>query len=294
MSTRTPDRYAKITTVLVRVLFLNLAVAIAKLSFGYMTGALSIVSDGFHSLADSTSNITGLVGVRAAGRPPDEDHPYGHRKYETLAAAVIVVMLGVVILEVVQAALERLESGAAPQVSALSFAVMFATLIVNLIVVRYESRKGRELSSELLIADSMHTKSDVLTSVAVIVSLAGVKLGFPILDAAGALIVAVFIGNAAIEIARDTGRILTDRIVLNEDDVLSVVMGVPGVLGCEKIRTRGSSDHAFLDLHVWFAPELPLRDAHRLSHDVKDRLMARYPQIGDAIIHIEPPPPKQV
>ena len=290
MSTRLPDRYAKVTTVLVRVLLLNLAVAIAKLVFGYMTGALSIVSDGFHSLADSTSNITGLVGVRVASRPPDEDHPYGHRKYETLAAALIVVMLGVVVLEVVQAALDRLESGAAPQVSALSFAVMFATVIVNLIVVRYESRRGRELSSELLIADSMHTKSDVLTSVAVIVSLAGVKLGFPILDAAGALIVAVFIGNAAFEIARDTARILTDRTVLDEDDLRAVAMGVPGVLGCHRIRSRGSSDHAFLDLHVWFAAELPLRDAHRLSHEVKDRLMARYPQIGDAIIHIEPPP----
>jgi cation diffusion facilitator family transporter len=290
MSTRLPDRYAKVTTVLVRVLLLNLAVAIAKLVFGYMTGALSIVSDGFHSLADSTSNITGLVGVRVASRPPDEDHPYGHRKYETLAAALIVVMLGVVVLEVVQAALDRLESGAAPQVSALSFAVMFATVIVNLIVVRYESRRGRDLSSELLIADSMHTKSDVLTSVAVIASLAGVKLGFPILDAAGALIVAVFIGNAAFEIARDTARILTDRTVLDEDDLRAVAMGVPGVLGCHRIRTRGSSDHAFLDLHVWFAAELPLRDAHRLSHEVKDRLMARYPQIGDAIIHIEPPP----
>ena len=290
MSTRTPDRYAKVITVLFRVLLLNLAVAIAKLAFGYMTGALSIVSDGFHSLADSTSNITGLVGVNAASKPPDEDHPYGHRKYETLAAALIVVMLGVVTLEVVQAALDRLESGAAPQVSAFSFVVMIATVIVNLIVVRYESRKGRELSSELLIADSMHTKSDVLTSVAVIASLAGVKLGFPILDAAGALIVAVFIGNAAFEIARDTTRILTDRTVLDEEDLRSVVMGVAGVLGCEKIRTRGSSDHAFLDLHVWFAPQLPLRDAHRLSHEVKDRLMARYPQIGDAIIHIEPPP----
>jgi cation diffusion facilitator family transporter len=290
MSTRAPDRYARVATVLWRVLLLNLTVATAKLVLGFTTGALSVVSDGFHSLADSASNITGLVGVHAASRPPDEDHPYGHRKYETLAAGVIVAVLGGVILEIVESALQRLEHGAAPQVSAVSFAVMIATVIVNLIVVRYESLKGRELSSELLIADSMHTKSDVLTSASVIVSLGGVALGFPILDAAGALIVAVFIGNAAIEIARDTSRVLTDRVVLGEDDLRAVVMGVPGVIGCEKIRTRGSPDHAFLDLHVWLAPVLSLREAHRLSHDVKDRLMTRYPQIVDAIIHIEPPP----
>jgi cation diffusion facilitator family transporter len=139
-------------------------------------------------------------------------------------------------------------------------------------------------------ADSMHTKSDVLTSIAVILSLVGVTLGYPILDPAGALIVAIFIGNAGYEIARDTIRILSDRIAIAEDDLRRVVLSVPGVLGCHQIRTRGSSDHAFVDMHVWFDPGMSLREAHRLSHDVKDRLMSRYPQIGDAIIHIEPPP----
>jgi len=241
-------------------------------------------------VADSTSNIVGLVGVRAARKPPDIDHPYGHRKYETLAAAAIVAFLSFAVLELVQQAIERLQSGRAPQVTAGSFFVMVATIAVNLAVVRYESRAGRRLASEVLVADATHTKSDVLTSLTVLVSLAGVKLGYPVLDAAGALVVALFIASAAYEIARDTFRILADRIVLAEDDLRAVVMGVPGVLGCHQIRTRGSSDHTFVDLHVWFEPELSLREAHRLSHEVKDRLMTRYPQIGDAVIHIEPPP----
>jgi cation diffusion facilitator family transporter len=287
---RVSDRYAQVATVLWRVLFLNLAVAAAKLALGSVTGSLSIVSDGLHSLADSISNITGLVGVRAAGRPPDEDHPYGHYKYETLAAGAIVAFLGLAIFEIVQQAAHRLRSGEVPTVSAASFIVMLATLAVNVGVVWYERRRGRELGSQVLIADATHTKSDILTSLAVLASLAGVRFGYPIFDPAAAVLVAIFIGSAAFEIARDTSRILSDRIVMAEDDLRRVVMGVPGVLGCEKIRTRGTTDHAFLDLHVWFAPELTLREAHRLSHEVKDRLMARYPQIGDAIIHIEPPP----
>ncbi len=290
MTTRLEQRYARVARVLTRVFLLNLAVAAAKLVLGYFTGALSIVSDGFHSLADSASNITGLVGARAARKPPDMDHPYGHRKYETLAAAAIVAFLGVVVIEVMLTAIERLQGGAAPRVTPVSFAVMLATMAVNIGVVRYESRKGRELASEVLLADATHTRSDVLTSLAVLVSLTGVKLGYPTLDPAGALVVVVFIGNAAYGIARDTVRILSDRIVFAEDDLKDVVMSVPGVLGCHRIRTRGSADHAFLDLHVWFEPDLPLRDAHRLSHEVKDRLMARYPQIADAVIHIEPPP----
>src|SRR5205085_1174420 len=124
----------------------------------------------------------------------------------------------------------------------------------------------------------------------VLVALGGVKLGYPWLDPAAALAVTVFIGKAGYTIARDTSRILSDQIVIAEDDLREIVMQVPGVLGCHQLRTRGSADHVFLDLHVWLRPESRLDEAHRISHIAKDRLMTRYPQIVDAIIHIEPPP----
>src|SRR4029077_19965972 len=109
---------------------------------GYSTGAVSVISDGFHSLTDSASNVMGLVGLRAARKPPDDDHPYGHRKYETLAAAGIFVFLPLVVVEVMRAALVRLAGGPPARVSGLSFAVMLATLGVNVLVVRYESGRA--------------------------------------------------------------------------------------------------------------------------------------------------------
>lgn len=284
------DRYRAVFRVLFVVLLLNIAVALAKLVLGYATGAVSVISDGFHSLTDSASNIIGMVGLRASRKPPDEDHPYGHRKYETLAASGIFVFLLFVVIEVARAALDRLTGGHVPEVGPLSFVVMIGTLAVNLFVVRYESGRGRALNSELLLADAMHTKSDVYTSCAVIVSLVAVRMGYPILDPVGGLVIAVFIARTGWEIARDTSRILSDRVVLAEIDIRDVVMSVPEVAGCHQIRSRGSADHTFLDLHVWFAPDMTLTEAHRLSHVVKDRLMAKYPQIADAIIHIEPPP----
>jgi cation diffusion facilitator family transporter len=283
------QRHREISNVLVRVLVLNIGVAAAKLVFGYATGAVSIISDGFHSLTDAASNIMGLVGLRAARKPPDDDHPYGHRKYETLAAAGIFVFLLFVVIEVVRAALERLAGGTAPAVTPASFVVMIVTLAINIGVVRYESRRGRELGSELLLADATHTRSDVLTSCAVLISLAAVRLGYPILDPIGGLVIAVFIAHTGIEIARDTSRILSDRVVMDEDAIRRVVMSVPDVVGSHRIRTRGSSDHVFLDLHVWVNGDTTLHEAHRISHIVKDRLMQTYPQIADAIIHIEPP-----
>jgi cation diffusion facilitator family transporter len=285
-----PARAAVLTRVLARVLALNLAVAAAKLIFGYATGAVSIISDGFHSLTDSASNIIGIVGLRAARKPPDEDHPYGHRKFETLAAAGIFVFLVIVVVEVLRSALGRLHGGSDATITGTSFVVMLATLAVNLGVVRYESARGRALKSELLLVDAAHTKSDVMTSCAVLVSLGGVWAGFPAADPIGGIVVAIFIAHTGLKIAREMSGILADRVVMNEEDVRRVVMSVPEVVGCHQIRSRGSLDHAFLDLHVWFHGDVTLHEAHRLSHVVKDRLTEEFPQIADAIIHIEPPP----
>jgi cation diffusion facilitator family transporter len=284
------DRYSEVTRVLYRVLFLNLAVAIVKIALGYSTGAVSIVSDGFHSLTDSASNVVALIGVSVARQPPDARHPYGHRKYETMASLGILVFLVVVLVEVLTAAADRFVNGGSPRVFPEGIALVTLTLIINLWVVSYEMREGRRLKSEVLRADAKHTRSDVLTTGAVLGALLGVWWGHPLLDPMAALLVAGFIGHACWGIAQEASRILADEIVLPEAQVRAVVQSVPEVLGCEKIRTRGSADYAFLDLHLWLDGSTPLEQAHATSHIVKDRLMTRFPQLADVVIHIEPPP----
>ncbi|MGH9176918.1 MAG: cation diffusion facilitator family transporter [Vicinamibacterales bacterium] len=285
------DRYSAVSRVLLRVFALNLLVALAKIALGAATGAVSVLSDGFHSLTDGASNVVALVGVRIARQPPDADHPYGHRKFETMASIAILLFLLLVVVQVLWAAVERFQSARAPSVTTLSFVVMGATLLVNVGVVVYERRAGHRLSSEVLLADARHTQSDLLTSVTVIMALIGVRLGFPLLDPIAAIVVAAFIGYACWAIFQDTLRILADEIVIAADDIRTVVQTVPEVLGCEKIRSRGATDHVFLDLHIWMNPAMRLDEAHRVSHVVKDRIMARFPQVKDAVIHIEPPPP---
>ena len=283
-------RTSEVASVLYRVLFLNLAVAVAKIALGLTTGAVSVLSDGFHSLTDTASNIVAIIGVRIAGAPPDQEHPYGHRKFETMASVAILLFLLLVLLEVLSAAWERFRTGGEPSITALTFVVMGATFAVNLAVVFYERRAGARLQSEVLLADAHHTLSDLLTSATVIGALVGVRYGYAWLDPAAALIVALFIGYACWEIFRSTSGILADRIVIPEEEIRGVVGSVPEVMGCHHIRTRGTADFVFLDLHVWMDAQMPLERAHSLSHVVKDRLMTRFPQIKDAIIHIEPPP----
>ena len=287
------DRYSQVVRVLYRVLFLNLAVAIVKIALGYATGAVSILSDGFHSLTDSASNVVAIVGVSVARRPPDENHPYGHRKYETMASLGILVFLVIVLIEVLGAAYDRLVNGGTPKVFPEGIGIMAITLVVNLFVVLYEEREAKRLSSEVLSADAKHTRSDVLTSGAVLGALVGVWWGYPLLDPLAAFVVAAFIGRACWEIAQEASRILGDEIVIAEDDVRAVVRAVPEVLGCHRIRTRGPTDYVFMDLHVWFDGQTSLESAHATSHIVKDLLMKRFPHLVDVVIHIEPPPPTE-
>ena len=285
------DRYSEVVRVLYRVLVLNLAVAVIKIVLGYATGAVSILSDGFHSLTDSASNVVALVGVSIARLPPDENHPYGHRKYETMASLGILVFLVIVLVQVLGAAYDRLVNGGEPRVFPEGIGIMVVTLAVNLCVVSYEERAGKRLNSEVLRADAKHTRSDVLTSGTVVIALIGVWQGYPLLDPLAALVVAVFIGRACWQIAKEASRILADEIVIAEDDVRAVVGSVPEVLGCHQIRTRGPADYVFMDLHLWLDGQTLLDSAHTTSHTVKDLLMKRFPHLVDVVIHIEPPPP---
>jgi cation diffusion facilitator family transporter len=284
-----PSHHHAVVTVLRRVLVLNLLVAVAKIALGYFSGAVSILSDGFHSLADASSNVVALVAVSAAQLPADENHPYGHRKYETMASIGILMFMLLVLSEVARNAIVHLRAPGMLRAIPMGVVTMLATLVVNVLVVRYESSAGRRLRSELLGADAKHTKSDVWTTLAVLAALTGVWLGYPILDPIAGLIVSVFIGYACWQIAREASGILADEIVFPEEDIRSIVESVPGVVGTEKIRTRGPADNVFVDLHLWIDGLTPLGEAHALSHVVKDKLMARFPEIVDVVIHIEPP-----
>lgn len=283
------DRHRSVVRVLRRVLILNLIVAFTKIALGYFSGAISILSDGFHSLADASSNVVALVGIAAAQRPPDKDHPYGHRKYETMASLGILMFMLLVLTEVARQAVAHLRMPRIPSLLPVGTATMLVTLAINLVVVRYESDAGRRLRSEVLSADAKHTKSDVWTTLAVLMALAGVWLGYPILDPMAGVVVTIFIGYACWQIASEASGVLGDQMVLPESDIQSVVESVPGVVGTEKIRTRGSADNVFVDLHLWIDGRTPLGEAHALSHVVKDRLMAAFPEIVDVVIHIEPP-----
>lgn len=286
------QRFQKIQRVLIYVLFLNFAVAFAKIIYGTLTGALSLIADGYHSLFDGVSNIVGLVGIYIASRPPDRKHPYGRQKYETVASIFIALMLIFIGFEIFQNALNRFLIPGSPEVTAMSFFVVLGTMCINYLVTRYEYSQGVSLRSQVLIADSMHTKSDIYVSLSVIISLVAIKSGFPLLDPVIALVISFLIFRAGYRIIKESSISLLDISRIEDSEICELVMGVEGVKGCHKIRTRGSMGDIKVDLHLLVRSDMPLEDAHLISHRVSKKLKSEYTDISDVVVHLEPSLPQ--
>ena len=238
-----------------------------------MSHSAAMEADGFHSLFDGASNIIGLVGMWFASRPADAEHPYGHAKFETFAAALIGIMLAFAGYTVGKGAIDSLLGRGLPtEVTTISFAIMLSTLAVNVLVTTWERRAGRRLGSEVLIADAGHTLSDVMVSVGVLVSLVLVRLGWEQADGIVAILVAVVIFRTAWGILRGVLYTLGDAARLPAEKVAGAVCAVPGVAGCHGVRTRGSESCVYVDLHVQVASDTTVVRGHEIAHEVEASL----------------------
>jgi cation diffusion facilitator family transporter len=287
------DRHREVTFVLLVTFLLNLVVATGKLVVGTVVHSLSMVADGIHSLVDASSNIVGFVSVHFASKPADEDHPYGHQKIEVVASLGIALMMGVTCVEILRTALGRFQDPSAiPEPTLLAFGVMGATMAVNAWVSWYERKKGRELNSPVLTADSAHTNSDILASFTVLAALAGAKMGWGFLDLVAAAFVVFIIARAAWEIVNHSLQVLSDRIMLDPARVAGVVRKVPGVISCHKVRSRGMPGSVFVDLHIQVSPKLTTLKSHALTHQVMARVKEAIPEISEVFVHTEPAKPE--
>ena len=281
-------RARDVSRILWFVLFLNLAVSAAKLAYGRWSGAVAMSADGLHSMLDAMSNVVLLVGLRVASRPPDRNHPYGHRKYETVAALGVVAMMILGGREILTTAIERVREPHLPHVTGSGFAVLFATMAVNLFVVWLERRQGLRLKSEILLADAAHTGSDVLASVLVLVSFALAPLKNSWVDLAAALVIVGLILRGGWEILKRTISTLSDERRIDPAAVQRVALEEPGVREAHNVRSRGTEDDIHLDLHVLVDPQMSIRKAHEIGHRVEERLRGRWNGVTDIVVHIEP------
>ena len=279
----------RIRDVLLIILLANIFVAVLKIVIGNFVKSASMTADGFHSLSDGASNVVGLVGIWYASKPEDTDHPYGHRKFETLASLFIGGMLTFVGINIAISALQRFARPVVPNITLTSIIILVATLGINIFVSWYEYGEGRKLKSQILISDSYHTRSDIFVSIGVLVTLVCIRLGLPsVIDSVASIVVSLFIFYAAYEIFKETSEVLVDKAVVDCETIRKIVLEFPDVKNVHQIRSRGKADDLYIDLHIMTEPTMSVEKSHTLIHNIESKMKEAICSDTQVIVHLEP------
>ena len=283
------DNYKKVKQVLWIILGANFLVSFIKLVIGMSIKSASMTADGIHSFSDGTSNIVGIIGVSMASKPQDKKHPYGHKKFEIIASMFIGVMLVFMAGKIILDAFSRFSNPITPSISIESLIALVGTLIINIFVCTYEYRIGNKLNSHILVSDSVHTRSDILVSLGVIISLISIRLGLPpIIDPIASLIVAFVILISSYEIFKSATSILVDSATVDDKEIEDIVRDISFVRGVHNIRSRGSENNIYIDMHILVNPDISVEQSHELAHDIELKIKEEINNNAEVIIHIEP------
>lgn len=282
-------RAARVRRALLCVLFLNALSAVLKVAVGARTGALTVLGAALESGLDMLSNGVAILAVSVAARAPDDDHPYGHEKFETLGALGIVAFLAITCFELTRQSVSAMtEAVVPPAVTFVDGVMLVVSLAVSAYVVRYERQRGRELGSALLLADAAHTASDILVTALAIASLVLSHLGYVRADAVLGLIVVVIIAWSGFQILRGSIPILVDARAVDAERLASIVRIIPGVIGVRSARSRRtSSGHLFAEVTILVDGATSVSDAHDFTDEV-ERAISRELGTAEAIVHVEP------
>jgi len=284
-----PATRSSIRRVLSAVLIANLLVAGVKLFIGWRAGSLAVLGDAAHSGFDSLNNVIALLAIRFAAAPADDEHPYGHAKFETLGALAVVSFLSITAFELVTGATSRLLVGGSPLVlDTLTFALLAGTLVVNLGVAGVEAWFARRLNSEILAADAYHTATDVWITLAVLGGLGLVAAGWEDADAWLSIAVAGLICVSGYQVLRTTVPVLVDRRAVDAGRIVSFISEMEGVRKVHDVRSRGRlGSHAHAELTVVVDDGLTVAEGHTIADEVERKLIVDGGFVT-VVVHVEP------
>ncbi len=263
----------------------NFIVLILKTVVGFATGSLAILSDAVHSLTDVMNNVVIWLVMRVASKPPDYDHPYGHRKFETIAVFALASLLVVLAVELIIRAFSA--ETKMPITEPWALALMGIVLLLNITVTIWERYWAKKLDSDILMADAQHTLVDVLTTVMVIVSWQLSTLGWWWIDKLAGIGVAGMVLYFAYGLYQKVFPILVDGYAIDPDELTKAVAEVPGVKEVRQVRSRWIGSKKAVDMRIAVDADMPTVESHDLAHRVEDHICARF-NIVDTSIHVEP------
>lgn len=270
----------------------NLGLVIVKFIVGFLGASQAVIADAVHSLSDMFTDFAVILGVKFWSAPPDEDHPYGHRRIEALITIVIGLAIAIVALGLAYKSLFTISAINIKQTGWIAILGPALSIVFKEIMYRWTIIVGKQAKSKAVIANAWHHRSDALSSVPVLIAVAASALNpnWAFIDRIGAFIVSIFILKVSWDIISPSISELADRgaSIKDREFIKKIAIGVNGVKDVHAIRTRKFGENLYVDLHILVDPEISVRSGHNISEQVKKELLINGPEILDVVVHLEP------
>ena len=269
----------------------NIFLTIIKIGVGVLGQSAALIADGIHSLSDLISDFFVIIAIKLGSREADHDHPYGHRRFETMATVLLGLGLVVVAGGIAWDAIERLLDTSkllTPNRETLGIAVV--SILANEWLFHYTKRVGEATRSKLLLANAWHHRSDAFSSVVVVIGIGAVLMGYPFADAVAAVLVAIMIAKMGVTLVLESISELVDSSLPEEfvREIRRVIKQTSGVQSIHLLRTRRMGEDAYVDTHIVVDSRISVSEGHMIGDAVRDRLKAEFDDVVDVLVHIDP------
>lgn len=269
----------------------NLLLTVLKIAGGVIGQSQALLADGIHSLSDLASDGMVLIAVKHAGEDADEDHPYGHGRYETLATVALGILLIGVACGIAFNAMLRMEHPDKIAVPAMFTLMIAAISIISKEILYHATRVvAQKIRSPMLEANAWHHRSDAVSSIVVLIGIGATYIGYPLLDAIAAIIVALMIAKIGFELSRQSVQELVDTALEPEmvKQIRQSILDIDDVRQLHLLRSRRMGHNALVDVHIQVSPKLSVSEGHHISEAVEKNLIESFEEINDVTVHIDP------
>jgi len=273
----------------------NIALTAVKLLAGILAHSAAMVSDAVHSASDVFSTFIVIIGVKLSAREADREHPYGHERFECVAALLLSVVLAITGLAIGRSAWTRIfaagEPLPIPGILAAGAAVL--SIVSKEAMFRYTRSAAKRTDSAALMASAWDHRSDAFSSVGALIGIVGARMGFPVAEQIASLVICLFVLKAAYEIFRDAAQKMVDHSCGEEveREILQCVLEQEHVAGVDLLRTREFGNRIYVDVEILADGEMSLNESHAVAERVHDAIEARFEKVKHIMVHVNPAQP---
>ncbi|MDD2659389.1 MAG: cation diffusion facilitator family transporter [Methylococcales bacterium] len=269
----------------------NIFQTLIKIAFGILGQSAGLIADGVHSLSDLLSDLLVIIAIKLGSREADYEHPYGHRRFETIATIILgvsLITIGGAIAWTVMDRMAHPENLPVPNIMSLSIAAV--SILINEWLYHYTKRVAKRTRSKLLMANAWHQRSDAISSLVVLFGIGAVMLGYPLADAIAAIVVALMITKIGLNLVVESIKELVDTSLPPKlvAEIRATIMGIDGVEGIHLLRSRQMGEDALIDAHIVVDPRITVSEGHSIGDTVRDELIARFDDVMDVLVHVDP------